>query len=206
MGEWKTYNLVVRRLGLLLGLALGGVAASRGARAVGEGGGRELRNHSRVGVEGVEVLLGHLGVLAKDFALDALADVSLHLDLADGGAKDGGLAATLAFHTRSHGGEAVEALADGLATLLLGDDVVLLLLGLGEARAVVVVSAVAAVAAGRSAAGAVVVRGRHCAEGAVGIVGCCYCRGGREVIEVEVAAEANLCAHAASESTDDCDR
>ena len=68
------------------------------------------------------------------------------------------LATAESVHTGSHGGEAVEAHADGLATLLLRQNVVLLLLSVGEARAVVAVRARAG-AGGRRGAGVVV--GRH---------------------------------------------
>jgi hypothetical protein len=43
------------------------------------------------------------------------------------------------YHAGSHGGETVKALTDGLTTLLLRENVVLLLFSIGEARAVVVV-------------------------------------------------------------------
>ena len=56
------------------------------------------------------------------------------------------------------GGEAIEAHADGLTALLLGQNVILLLLGIGEARAVSVRAR--AVASGRRRAG-VVVGGSH---------------------------------------------
>jgi hypothetical protein len=63
------------------------------------------------------------------------------------------------YHAGSHGSETVKALTNGLTTLLLGEDVVLFLLGIGEARTVGVVRT-GPVAAGRRVAGVDV--GRHC--------------------------------------------
>jgi hypothetical protein len=158
-----------------LGLALGGRAAGRasvgGSRATNgvgvdvvggrSGGSRDVgtdRGNHAFDVEPLEPVRGDFGVLLHQLALDALLNVGLLLDLVNRVAEDHGLAATLASHAGSHGSKAIEALANGQATLLLGEDVVLLLLGVGEARAVVVVRA-GAVAAGRRVAGVGV--GRH---------------------------------------------
>ena len=133
-------------------------------------------------VEVLEPSLGDLGVLLQQLALDALLDQGLLLDFIDSGLEDVSLqsegfksvrcfthdvwlhalvtylAAAESVHTGGHGGEAVEAHADGLATLLLRQNVVLLLLSVGEARALVAVRAGAG-AGGRRGAGVVV--GRH---------------------------------------------
>lgn len=133
-------------------------------------------------VEVLEPLLSDPGVLLQQLALDALLDQGLLLDLVDSGREDVSLqsegfksvqcfghdvwfhplatylATAEPIHTRSHGGEAVEAHANGLAALLLRKNVVLLLFSVGEARAVVVRAR--AVASGRRRAGVVVV-GRH---------------------------------------------
>ena len=69
------------------------------------------------------------------------------------------LATAESVHTWSHGGEAIEAHADGLTALLLGQNVILLLLGVGEARAVSVRAR--AVAAGRRRARVGVGVGSH---------------------------------------------
>lgn len=53
-----------------------------------------------------------------------------------GGFENNGLAATLTLHTWHDGSKAVESLADGLAPLLLGANVILFLLGFGQARTV----------------------------------------------------------------------
>ena len=68
------------------------------------------------------------------------------------------LATAESVHTGSHGGEAIEAHADGLTALLLGQNVILLLFSVGKARAVSVRAR--AVASGRRRAG-VVVGGSH---------------------------------------------
>lgn len=132
-------------------------------------------------VEVLEPLLSDLGVLLQKLALDALLDQGLLLDLVNGGREDVSLqredfrsvqcfrhdvwlhalvtylATAESVHTGSHGGEAVEAHANGLATLLLGEDVVLLLLRVGKTRAVGVRAG--PVTSGRRRAG--VVGGRH---------------------------------------------
>lgn len=130
-------------------------------------------------VEILEPLLGDLRVLLQQLALDALLDQGLLLDFVDRGVEDvslqsEGLKSVHCFrhgvwlhplvaylataepvHTRSHSGEAVEAHADGLAALLLRQNVVLLLFSIGQAGAV----SVRAVDSGRRRAG--VVGGRH---------------------------------------------
>ena len=152
-----------------LGLALGRGAAVRagvgGSRAA-EGDGRRLDlGSSRSGggfdqtflVEVFEPSLVDVGVILEQLALDALLDGSLLFDLVDSVGKDGVLATAESVHTGRHGGETIEAHANGLAALLLGQDVVLLFLSIGEARAVAVRGG--AVAAGRR--GARVGVGRH---------------------------------------------
>ena len=154
-----------------LGLALGRGAATASRAGVGgsgaaEGDGRrlDLRGSSSGGgfdqtflVEVFEPGLVDVGVILQQLALDALLDGSLLFDLVDSVGKDGSLATAESVHTGRHGGETIEAHADGLAALLLGQDVVLLFLSIGEARAVAVRGG--AVAAGRR--GARVGVGRH---------------------------------------------
>jgi hypothetical protein len=164
------YTLLVI-LGLLLALALGGTSGSgraEGGDRVRAGRGRERSGGSDL-VQRLEELFGHLGVLGHDLLLDGSLQGELELDLVGGGVENGSLAAALALHSRSDGGEAVKALTDGLTTLLLGDDVVELLLGIGETRLVD--------AAGRGDAGSVVA-GSHGdrVRWVVVIVGGCYCR------------------------------
>jgi hypothetical protein len=183
------YTLVVV-LGLLLGLALVGAvdgdrlgthgdrllaangdgASSGGGRAVGQsrdrsraGGSRKTRAGGDL-VQGLEELVGHARVLGEELLLDGGLHGELDLHLLGSVGENGGLAAAHALHLRSDAGEAVETLADGLATLLLGDDVVLLLLSIGETRLVD--------AAGRGGAGGVV-GGSHLGRvwWVVGIVG-----------------------------------
>jgi hypothetical protein len=191
------YTLVVV-LGLLLGLALvgaidgdglgthgDGLLAANGDRANGGGGravgqsrdrGRASRGRkTRAGgdlVQGLEELVGHARVLGEELLLDGGLHGKLDLHLLGSVGENGGFAAAHTLHVRSDAGEAVEALADGLATLLLGDDVVQLLLSISETRLVDT--------AGRDSTGSVV-GGSHDGRvwwvvGIVGIVGCWYCR------------------------------
>jgi hypothetical protein len=126
-------------------------------------------------IERLEPLGGDVRVLAHQLALEGGLQRGLLLDLADSGGEHGGLASTetglqsevfksawclrhhlgfyplVTYHAGSHGGETVKALTDGLTTLLLRENVVLLLFSIGEARAVVVVRS-GAVAAGRRVA------------------------------------------------------
>jgi hypothetical protein len=157
-------------LGAVLAAGVVGVVDNRGDRDV-------------PGVECLEPLVGDVGVLAHDLALESGLQRCLLLYLADGGGKHGGLASTEAglqsegfksawcetlscvptsvtYHAGGHGGETVKALTDGLTTLLLRENVILLLLGIGEARAVVVVRTGAVAATGRRVERVHV--GRHC--------------------------------------------
>jgi hypothetical protein len=88
-----------------LGLALGGGAASRAVgrsraadRGERNGRGADLGSSSRGGgfdqtllVEVLEPILGDVGVILHQLALDFLLDEGLFLDLIDGVRKDGGL-------------------------------------------------------------------------------------------------------------------
>lgn len=85
---------------------------------------------------GGELPAGGIDALGLCALNDVLALVDFFPDHLQRGVQDDRLATALALHAGDDGGEAVEAVADGLATLLLGADVVLLLLGLGQARAV----------------------------------------------------------------------
>jgi len=145
----RVYTLV-GILGLLLALALGS-ATGRG------GGGRAgpSRGSTRVDlVQGLEELVGDLGVLGEQLALDDSLHGELVLQLGSGLGKNVSLAATHAVHARSDGGKTVKAHTNGLTTLLLGENVVLLLLGIGETvlDEVVVAGAAIAIGAGRSGA------------------------------------------------------
>jgi hypothetical protein len=139
--------VVVVLLGLLLSLALG-TRANRHGRAVDlrAGGSRERGSLSDL-VQGLVELLGHLRVLGEDLALDDGLHGELKFHLFSGVAEDSSLAAAHTSHLRGDGCETVKALTNGLATLLLGDDVVLLLLSIGETLLVD-----AAVVAGRGRA------------------------------------------------------
>lgn len=87
--------------------------------------------------------IGSLKLVASESFVDhellKLGSALLALDLVGHcSLKNYSFGATLARHAWDEGGEAIEARTDGLATLLLGEDVVLLLLMLGEASTVVV--------------------------------------------------------------------
>lgn len=88
-------------------------------------------NGVQVEVKGAHVVPKSICAGEELLALDNL--LAHHLK---GGVEDNGLAATLAFHAWDDIGEAVEAASNGLATLLLGADVVLLFLGFRQARPV----------------------------------------------------------------------
>lgn len=174
MRRWVSAYTLLVVLGLRLGLTLGGRATGSGRAEGGDrvraGRGWERRPGGDL-VQRLEELVGHLGVLGHDLLLDGSLHGELNLDLGGGGVEDMSLAATQTITARSDGGETVKALTDGLTTLLLGDDVVLLLLRLGETRLV-------DGTVRRDARGVVVVVGGHGGRvrWVVGIVGGCYCR------------------------------
>lgn len=114
--------------------------AGQTARQGGEGDACEPKSASAVDlfrlVEEVarDLVLADVDGLLLRGAEQFLAQADLGLEVVDGRAEDDGLAAALAGHAWDHAGELVEALADGLAALLLRRDVVGLLLLLGQAR------------------------------------------------------------------------